>query len=153
MSGLAAGSFEIHQQVEFVAPPDRVFDGLLDVSAWWSHHFKPPDRSREVRLILEPRLGGAFKQEWGGGEGALFGVITFFKRPEVIRLAGPLGMKGAISSVYEWRLEPAGAHTRFFLHHAASGLMDPGERESHDKGWRELWEHLQAFVERGERIR
>jgi len=104
--------------------------------------------------MLEPRLGGEFRQEWGDGGGALFGVITLLKRPEVIRLSGPLGMSGAIASVYEWRLEPCGnERTRLSLHHAVSGLMSPEDRESHDRGWRELWEHLARFVERGERIR
>ena len=147
---LIADTFEIHQEVEFAAPRDRVFDALLDVGAWWSHHFK----AKEVRLVLEPRLGGEFRQEWGDGEGALFGVITLLKRPEVIRLSGPLGMSGAIASVYEWRLEPCGnERTRLTLHHAARGLLSPDDRESHDRGWRELWDHLARFVESGERIR
>jgi uncharacterized protein YndB with AHSA1/START domain len=150
MSALTTTSFEIHQEIELAAPPDRVFEALLDVNAWWSHHFKPPDGSDEVRLILEPRLGGAFRQEWGDGEGALFGVVTFLRRPEIIRLSGPLGMTGAIASVYEWRLgEIPRGRTKLALHHGASGLLDPDERDRHDRGWRKLMSNLARFVEHG----
>ena len=83
---------------------------------------------------------------------ALFGTVTYIKRPSVLRLSGPLGMSRLpVSSTYEYTLEPKGAGTALKLTHRAIGLLDSEWHNAHDQGWKELWVHLRAFVETGKR--
>lgn len=143
------GSFHIEQEVEIAAPRERVWTSMLDVQGWWGHCFG----ARETRLRLEAFPGGRFYEDSPDSQ-ALFGVVTYIKAPEVLRLNGPLGMSRLpVTSVYEWKLEERGKGTTLLLMHRAVGLLDPAWHEAHEKGWRELWVHLKALAERGTRLR
>jgi hypothetical protein len=148
MPAPASDAFRLDQEVEILAPRETVWASLLDVEAWWCHRVV----GKGSTLVLEPRVGGRFFERWGEDEGALWGVVTFLKRPEVLRLCGPLGMSGAAQSVYEYRLEPRGPRTTLRLTHRCSGEMEPGTREDYDGGWRQLWTHLKAHAETGKRL-
>lgn len=146
--------FHIEQEVKLSATREKVFEALLDPSAWWCHHFAPaqPD------LRLDPRVGGLFCEYWADprtGEkahGAYWGTVTYIKRPEVLRLSGPLGMNLPVSSVYEYALaEPSPGATTLKLSHYCVGLLDSNWRDAHDTGWGMLWTSLRQYVERGER--
>src|SRR5688500_16864894 len=66
-------SFEIEQEVEIQAPPERVFDALTaEVGNWWSHAFDDAPRA----ILLEPHVGGRFHEVWGDDEGALYATVT-----------------------------------------------------------------------------
>jgi uncharacterized protein YndB with AHSA1/START domain len=141
------GSFRIDQEVEILAPRETVWASLLDVDGWWCHRL----REKGSALALEPRVGGRFYERWGDDEGALWGVVTYLQKPEVLRLAGPLGSNGASQSVYEYRLESRGARTTLKLLHRCSGEIGPKTRASYDGGWKELWEHLGRLAQTGTR--
>lgn len=144
---LREGSFQIEQEVVFAAGREAVWARLCDVDGWWCHRFgKGP-------LCLEARVGGRFEERWGDGEGALWGVVTFVRRPEVLRLSGPLGMDTPVNSVYEFALEEAGdGRTRLKLSHRCVGIIDDRWGAAHGEGWGELWGHLKRFVESGARF-
>jgi uncharacterized protein YndB with AHSA1/START domain len=141
------GSFHIEQEVELAVPRERAWATLVDVGGWWSHHFA----ATKPKLRLDARLGGQFREEWGDGEGALWGTVIFIRKPEVLRLSGPLGMHTPVNSVYEFGLKEQGAGTLLTLTHRCIGLIDSGWKDAHDKGWRELWTHLKALAETGTR--
>jgi uncharacterized protein YndB with AHSA1/START domain len=144
---ISEGSFHVEQEARIAAPRDKVFDALCDVGGWWCHHFA----EGSPKITLEPRVGGLFQEHWGDGEGALWGVVTYVKRPEVLRLTGPLGMDTPVSSVYEFRLDERKGGTVLRLTHRCVGLIDRKWRRAHDKGWGELRKRLKAFVEKGEK--
>ena len=139
-------TFEIEMEVKIEAPREVVFAALTrDIDQWWAFRL---GQGRESKLTLEPKFGGRFYEDWGNGEGAVWGTVYYFKAPEEIRLNGPLGMRGAVNSDYSYVLEEQGNATVLKLSHQAAGLLDPEWEEQHRHGWQELLgKLLKEFVE------
>ena len=76
---VAEGSFHLEQRIHIAAPRRKVFRSICDVQSWWCHHFA----ESSPKITLDPRVGGEFREHWGRGEGALWGVVTYVKSPEV----------------------------------------------------------------------
>jgi len=143
----AVGEFVITQEVEINAPRQRAFEALLDVDGWWTHYYG----DTKPKLVLEPFPGGRFYQT-GNGEDAFFGAVQHLRRPDLLRLIGPLGMgKLPVTSVYEFRLEDRADRTLLKLTHRAFGVLDPEWKAAHEKGWGELWPLLKGLAETGKR--
>ena len=117
----AGESFEIEQEVLIEAPRQKVFDALTrDVDKWWHHRHEPG----QSIVRLEPRVGGHFWEDFGDGQGALWGVVMYVKRPDVLRLSGPLGMtSAAVTNNYAFELVDKGHATLLKLSHQATGTM------------------------------
>lgn len=147
----AWGQFSIEQEIRIEAPRARVFEALItDINSWWAYRFSKEGTST---VRLEPRVGGAFFEDFGGGEGALWGTVTYIKAPEILRLDGPLGMDTAVSSTYTYDLVEADRATIIHLSHQASGFIDPKWGEAHGAGWGELLGRLlKGWVEEGKKF-
>ena len=147
----AAATFHIEQEVEIRAPRARVFDALTrDVGQWWAFRAT----HGESTLVLEPRVGGRFYEDLGDGQGALWGTVTYIKRPEALRLTGQLGMlKDPVIGVYGYELiEAPGGTTLVKLTHRVAGAPAPQAAESYRGGWGKLLgRFLKAYVEEGKR--
>lgn len=144
--------FHIEQEVTIAAPRARVFDALTrDVGQWWAFRM-----SREgSALVLEPRVGGRFFEDFGDDQGALWGTVTYIKRPEILRLTGSLGMiKDPIIGVYTYELaEAKDGATLLKLTHRVAGEPAPDAAESYRGGWGKLLgRFLKAYVEEGKRF-
>ncbi|KZE66189.1 hypothetical protein AWM68_07405 [Fictibacillus phosphorivorans] len=139
------GTFQIEQDIVIQAKIETVFKAITeDISSWW--HFRVGDK--ESQLIFEPHLGGRFYEDWGNGEGTLWGTVTYFKRNDEIRLNGLLGMSGAVNSSYSYKLIEDGEKTILQLSHQAVGILEPHWEEAHRHGWNELLqENLKKFIE------
>jgi len=109
--------------------------------------------SEEARdIILEPNVGGRLFEDWGDGEGVLYATVTIARRPEWLRLSGPIGIRGAVAGVVDIMLEPKGQETVVRLSHWVVGEVTNETEASYDRGWKALLgERLKPFVERGER--
>ncbi|HET6781859.1 MAG TPA: SRPBCC domain-containing protein [bacterium] len=141
----------IETEVKIEAAPERVFDALVtDISSWWgpAHTF-----SQEARdVVLEPRLGGRFYEDWGEGEGVLYATVTRIKRPVELGFTGPLGMRGAVVGRVMITLERQGTTTVVRLSHRVVGDVTEENRQSYSGGWQKLLgQGLKPYVERGER--
>ncbi len=142
--------FRIAQDVVIDAPREKVWEALTsEIDRWWSkrlHH-----TVGESTLSLEPRLGGSFIERWGDHEGALWGTVIFIKKPEMLRLSGPLGMiEAPVMSVYSYELQDHGDGTLLNLLHHACGPIKPQWHAGYSAGWTELLgSHLKAYVEQG----
>ncbi|MDM5316171.1 metalloregulator ArsR/SmtB family transcription factor [Fictibacillus sp. b24] len=138
-------SFQIEQDIVLHGKVETVFKALTeDIGSWW--HFRVGDKG--AQLIFEPQLGGRFYEDWGNGEGALWGTVTYFKRNDEIRLNGLLGMSGAVNSSYSYKLIEDGDKTILQLSHQAVGILEPHWEEAHRHGWNELLqENLKKFIE------
>lgn len=140
-----ARAFESEQEIAINAPRDRVFDALInDVSHWWAYRFHENSTVR-----LEPWPGGRFYEDSGANDGALWGTVTYVKRPEIIRLHGCLGMLDRpVVSVYSYELVDANGSTVLKLRHRCIGDLDPKWAKAHGDGWGELLgKFLKAWVE------
>ncbi len=142
--------FKIAQEVVINAPREKVWEALTsEIDQWWSkrlHH-----TIGESSLSLEPRLGGCFIERWGNDEGALLGTVIFVRKPEMLRLNGPLGMiEAPVTSVYSYELVDQGDTTLLKLTHHACGPIKPEWHVSYGAGWTELLgSHLKEYVEQG----
>jgi len=146
----SVGILHLEQEVTIDAPPERVFEALTtEVSAWWGEpHMYDEARARDIRL--DPVVGGEFYEDWGGGEGAVYATVTLLRRPERLRMAGSMGMSGAVAGVIDIRLTPQGKSTVLHLSHRAVGEVTDETRKGYGNGWRVLLtERLKAYVERG----
>lgn len=148
-NGLKHDSFQIEQEVEIHATPEKVFDGLTrDIGHWWAYRLCGEDS----KMTLDPHPGGKFLEEGLHGANALWGIVHFVEDNKEIRLNGLLGMSGAVNSAYTFKLEPKGDTTILKLSHHASGLLDPEWGPSHAEGWKELLgTFLKEYVETGKR--
>lgn len=91
------------------------------------------------KLTFEAKLDGLFYEDWGNGEGIIWGKVIFIKNLEEIRLNGPIGeMKGALNSNYSFVLEEKGSSTLLKLSHQVIGLLEPEWEENHRNGWKKL---------------
>jgi hypothetical protein len=74
---------------------------------------------------LEPRVGGRFWEDWGGGDGALYATVTGIRRPEQLTCTGPMGMSGPVAGVFAMSLsEPRRATLVRLSHHAVGTIND-----------------------------
>ncbi len=138
--------YEIEFACELEAPPGRVFSALTaEIGRWWDHRF------REGSTVgFEPRIGGRFYEDWGGGSAALYATVTFIDPPRRLRLEGPMGMDGAVLGVMEFRLEPLPAGTRLSLAHSILGSLEAATAEEYRAGWAELLgTTLPAYLAKG----
>jgi len=144
-------AFHIEQEVTIAASPVRVFDALTtDVAAWWGMPHMYAEDARDI--VLEPRVGGRFYEDWGNGEGALYATVAIARRPERLRLVGSMGMRGAVAGVIEITLAPQGPGTTLRLSHRAVGEVTEETETGYRDGWRGLLaERLKNYVERGVR--
>ena len=142
--------FRVAQEVVIDAPREKVWEALTsEIDQWWSkrlHH-----TIGESSLSLEPRVGGSFIERWGDDEGALWGTVIFIRKPEMLRLSGPLGMiEAPVMSVYSYELQDHGDGTLLKLMHHACGPIKPEWHAGYSAGWTELLgSHLKEYVEQG----
>lgn len=138
-------SFQIEQEIEIKAPVERVFQSLVnDINTWWEFRLQ----AENSHLTLDSTVGGFFKEDWGNGQGAIWGTVLYYKENEEIRLQGLLGMTGAVNSQYGYVLENRGDSTIVKLSHSAVGLLDPNWEEAHSQGWTLLLNNLKEQAEK-----
>ncbi len=142
--------FQTEQEVLIDAEPNRVFDGLLDADAWWSHRYS--DDSKAVRL--EPFAGGRFYEAFDDENGVLYATVTSIKRGEHLELSGSIGMAGAVLGYARFDLEARDGATLLKLSHRAFGEIGEQRKQGYARGWVELLnQRLKPFVEQGKRYR
>ena len=141
------GSFQIEQEVVIHAARERVFKALTEeINGWWAFRLG----TGHSRFTFEPKINGLFYEDWGNGQGVLWGTVVYIKKDEEIRLNGLLGMYGAVNSSYIYKLEDKGNSTLVKLSHQAVGLLEPQWEEAHQHGWNELLgKLLKNYVENG----
>jgi uncharacterized protein YndB with AHSA1/START domain len=84
-----ANGFEVRQAVHIAAPPERVYDALAHIGAWWdSAHTYSGDASH---LSLEPKAGGCFCEVLADGGSAAHMRVVLAQPGKVLRLDGALG--------------------------------------------------------------
>jgi len=142
----AARVLKIEIEVRIEAPVERVWRAItVETGAWWPHRFKD-----EGRVVLEPAVGGRFYEDWGDGRGALYAEVVYLDPPRALCTRGPMGMRGAASTVKWYRLEEAGGGTVVKVSLHASGDIPDEVAAGYEKGaMAVLTEALKPYVERG----
>jgi DNA-binding transcriptional ArsR family regulator/uncharacterized protein YndB with AHSA1/START domain len=129
--------FRIEQEVVINAPRQEVFKALTEKAGdWWEFRIAPKGVRSTFSFDAVP--GGQFIERWGENDGAVWGNVYYVNAPEEIRIHGHLGMQGAVTSAYTYRLTEKDGVTTLQLSHTASGVIEEEWEESHNHGWKHL---------------
>lgn len=128
MADPAPETSPIVRSVEIAATPERVFELLIEPEAlvqWW------PDVAE-----LEPRLGGAIRMEFRGGESIVTGQVTSFEPPHRLGFTWIRAESPGVTTRVEFTVA-ALANDRARVEVVHSGWeLAPELRPLHDAGWR-----------------
>ena len=107
----------IETELRFRAGPQRVWDVLVERSREWFPATYGEERVKGI--VLEPRIGGAYYEDWGDGRGHLYGIISRYDPPFQLAYRGQLDQGTILDTEYE--LEAAGDETILRVHKVAVG--------------------------------
>ena len=145
----------IISEIEINAPPERVFQALIDpeqVMQWWT--------SPEVQIesfSFEPRRGGRWTYDTRQSSLNINGVSKFHCGGEVLEFDPPRLLAytwianwhadPARRTVVRWELTPTPAGTKLKVTH--SGLaQEPVSRKDYSSGWPGVVGAVKQFVEK-----
>jgi hypothetical protein len=101
-------------------------------------------------LVIEPKIGGRFYEDWGNGAGTLWGLVTSIKQNERIEIRGSMAMSGVVDGVVGFELVVRGNATQVKLSHRAMGEVSEELQAGYHGGWHDLIAvRLKAFLEHG----
>jgi DNA-binding transcriptional ArsR family regulator len=125
----------VEQEVQIEAKAERVFEALTErIGAWWG----PPYCIEGGAVILEAKLGGRLYEDWGDGQGALWGAVTQIKHNANLEITGSIGMSGAVFGVALFSLESKGKATILKFSHRAMGEVSETQKKNYALGWQDL---------------
>lgn len=139
------GTLDIANEVTIAAPREKVYDALLRMGGWWPHRFRDG-----VGVVLEPFVGGRFYEDWGDGQGALYGTIARLSRPAHLSVSGPMGMGGPVVGLWSFDLEEDGEGTVLKYAHRGFGDISEETRQGYTEGWGEVFDALRRELGIGE---
>lgn len=134
----------IEQALRIAAPRERVFRALTEETSQWfwrgANRDNPPS-------VIEPRIGGRFFHDLGGGTGKLFATITLLEPPRRMRMAGDFGHGEAVLCNITFDLvdTASGCEVRV-SHHVAGEVMEEMIKEF-DDGWAYELNSLRSYIE------
>jgi uncharacterized protein YndB with AHSA1/START domain len=143
---------EIVSEIQIAAPPERVFQALIDPSQvvrWWGQ--TGVYRCTEFQSDLRP--GGKWRNAGLDSEGRLFEIAGEYLEidpPRLLVQSWVATWTGDVKTTVRWELEPANQGTLVRIRH--SGLAAHPEIAKGYKGWPRMLGWLQALMERGETI-
>ena len=104
----------VEKSVEFDAPPDAVWEVLVDVDAW--PRWNPTVESASLDGVFAE--GSRFR--WKSGPSKIDSTIACADRPEV---AGWTGTTLGARATHVWQLQPTARGTRVTTRESMSGLV------------------------------
>lgn len=145
---------EIVTEVRIAAARDTVWSVLTQEPApWW-----PPAYFTDARgpqrggFRIEARLGGRVFEDWGDGNGLMWGTVIGLDRGRFLQIVGDSSPAwgGPSRNFQTYRLEDDGRGTKLRFEHAVFGRVDEATLRSLDEGWRYLLEQgLRRWCETG----
>lgn len=148
----APNADEIVNEIEIAAPPQRVFQAIVDPSQvlrWWGQ--TGIYRCMEFQSDLRP--GGKWRSAGVSGGGRAFeasGEYLEVDPPHLMVQSWMASWTGDVKTMVRWELESTKQGTLVRIRH--SGLAGHPELAGSYSGWPRLLGWLQALVERGETI-
>jgi activator of HSP90 ATPase len=123
----------IHQEVDFKAPPARIYEVLLDANQF--------SACTNDTAEIQAQAGGAFKLFGGRIEGR---NIELKPDQRIVQAWRPAYWPAGVYSIVKFELVPRGSGTRVVLDHAGFKEED---WEGLSSGWQEhYWEPLHKYL-------
>ncbi|HVS17460.1 MAG TPA: SRPBCC domain-containing protein [Planctomycetota bacterium] len=145
---------EIVTEVVIAAARDTVWTELTARPARWWHpaYFSDPRGAEVGSFRIEAELGGRMFEDWGDGQGLVWGVVVALDHGRTLQVVGDTSPAwgGPSRHWFTWKLEDAGSGTRLRFENAIWGRVSEATRASLEEGWRYLFEHgLKRWCETG----
>jgi activator of HSP90 ATPase len=123
----------IHQEVDFKASPQRIYEALLDAKQFSAF--------TKDTAEIEPQPGGAFKLFGGVIQGR---NIELAPNQRIVQAWRPAFWPPGVYSIVKFELVPQGAGTRLILDHAG---FSEDKWEGLNDGWpARYWEPLRKYL-------
>ena len=145
-------SDEIVSEIRIAAPPDRVFQALVDplqVVQWWGQ----VGIYRCTKFESDLRVGGTWRSIGVDGSGRQFEIAGEYLEVDPPRLLSSTWLAtwtGDVKTRVRWELEPAENGTLVRIRH--SGFAAHPEIAQAYRGWPRMLGWLQSLLERGETV-
>lgn len=147
----AVGVTNVIVEVKIASPITRVWKALVDETGdWWHRDFSTAPGMQA--FTIEPTLGGKVFEDWGNGNGQMWGTVYGFREPNFLQFVGDVSKDwgGPARSIITWRLEESGAETLLRHEHSQLGPTSDKTRSSLETGWQFLLRDcLKPFAETG----
>lgn len=141
------GAMSIQREIMIHAPRPRVFNALINqTGAWWVEPYRLAKGTHTI--VLEPRVGGRLYEDWGGGQGGLWGIVTSIKKDEWVELTGAIGMSDIAHGWVRIELTDSSGGTHVRLYHRAFGQLTPKTESNYAGGWEFLLGKLRDHAEK-----
>jgi uncharacterized protein YndB with AHSA1/START domain len=154
IESLPLSAVEVVVEVRIAAPRDTVWSVLVqEPSPWWHPAFFTDPRGPERGgFHLEARLGGRMYEDWGAGQGLVWGMVIGLDHGRFLQVVGDSSPAwgGPSRNFQTFRLEDDGAGTKLRFENAIFGRVSEATLRSLEEGWRFLFEHaLKRWCETG----
>jgi len=139
----------IELEIPLNVAPARVFKALTeDIDIWWDKEYSTIKRGK---VVLVPEIGKPFYEDWGNGNGALVGIVTYVEKNKVLEIEGHIGMDKPAQGLLRFELIPQGQTTLLKFTHRAIGILRSYAIHVFTQGWKNLFEtRLPAYLEQHE---
>ncbi len=140
--------FELNYQIEL--PQKEVWECLFTrLHEWWSPDFYTNAKTK--RFVIEVQLGGKMYEDFGEGEGLIWGEVIGVDRPHSLQVRGMLsGEFGGPALSYEkFGLSELSGVTTLSYRAEFIGITTEKTLNSLQKGWEEIFsQHLIPFCQK-----
>jgi activator of HSP90 ATPase len=123
----------LHQEVDFKASPQRIYEVLLDSKQFAAFTGMPAE--------IDPKAGGAFSMFGGMIVGR---NVELIPNQRIVQAWRPTSWKPGVYSIVKFELKEQGSGTKVVLDHTG---FPEGTFRGLDSGWPErYWEPLKKFL-------
>ena len=123
----SATGFTVRTMTTVAAAPQRVYQDLLNVGAWWDKAHTYSGDAKNLTLMAQP--GGCFCEKYAGGS-IEHGRVVYVSPNKLLRLSGALGPLQELATVgtMTWTVEAAkqGNGSVLTMTYAAGGYAPGG---------------------------
>ena len=123
----SASGFTVRTTVAVAATPQRIYQDLLSVGAWWDKDHTYSGNAKNMTLVAQP--GGCFCEVFAGGS-VEHGRVVNVSPNRMVRISSALGPLQEMATIgtMTWTIEPAkqGSGSTLTMTYAASGYAPGG---------------------------
>jgi uncharacterized protein YndB with AHSA1/START domain len=124
----------VKKEIDIAAPIQVVWDVIME----------QVPLPNDMKLKLEPWVGGRWFRDLGNNTGHLWGHVQVIKPPKLLEIVGPMMMSYPVASHVQYRLTEESGKTHLALHHQAIGLILKDHLEGVNDGWGMVVENIKA---------
>ncbi len=139
-------AIEVLVEVEIEATPEKVWKALVEETAQWWHPAYSTNAAYR-KFVIEPELGGFMGEDWGNGDGQVWGRVNGLQKNRFLQVVGDQSkdFDGPSRGIMTWRLEAEGSTTRVRFEQSLFGRVTDKTRSSLEGGWTQLFRDCLKF--------